>query len=135
MADLRIRLPSYAKHGRACMISSVDNTTRSLTGLLTEFGALWEIISSPHGFTAQRRPAPVRPLVFIAATVPALRALLEHGYDTGKLARIMRDFSSKWEIERIDPGAEWIAVTRHGGPLQMIAAPDLDSLRRRLSLD
>ena len=116
------------------MLSSVEDTTGSLTGLLTEFGALWDIISGPHGFAAQRRPPAARPLVFTTATAPALRQLLEHGYDTAKLAAIMREFSGTWEIEHIDPGSEWIAVTRHDGLLQMIAAPDLDSLRRRLSL-
>jgi hypothetical protein len=59
---------------------------------------------------------------------------LEHGYGTAKLAAIMREFGGTWEIEHIDPGSEWIAVTRHDRLLQMIAAPDLDSLRRRLSL-
>lgn len=116
------------------MLSSVEDTTGSLTGLLTEFGALWDIISGPHGFAAQRRPPAARPLVFTTATATALRQLLEHGYDTAELAAIMRQFSGTWEIEHIDPGSEWIAVTRHDGLLQMIAAPDLDSLRRRLSL-
>jgi|ERR1035438_3113177 hypothetical protein len=116
------------------MLSSVDDTMGSLTGLLTEFGALWDIISGLRGFTAQRRPPPSRPVVFTAATAAALRQLLEHGYDTAKLAAIMREFSGTWEIEHVDPGSEWIAVTRQRGSLQMIAAPDLDSLRLRLSL-
>jgi hypothetical protein len=73
----------------------VGNDTASLTGLLGEFGALWEITKTPKGFTARRRPPPAPPLVFTAATVPALRDLLEHGYDTGKLAGVMRDFGGQ----------------------------------------
>ena len=106
----------------------MGNDTASLTGLLREFGALWEITKIPQGFTARRRPPPAPPLIFTAATVPALRELLEHGYDTGKLAGVMRDFGGEWEIERLDPGSAWIAASGNGGHLRMIAAADLDSL-------
>jgi hypothetical protein len=82
----------------------VDDTTGSLTGLLTEFGALWDIISGPYGFAAQRRPPPSRPLILTAATATALRQLLEHGYDVAKLAAIIREFSGTWEIEHVNPG-------------------------------
>src|ERR1022692_4386311 len=54
----------------------------SLTVLLGEFGGLWQISKTPHGYTAQRRPPPAPPLVLTAETVPALRELLQHGYDT-----------------------------------------------------
>jgi hypothetical protein len=57
------------------------------------------ITRTPRGFTARRRPRPAPPDVFTAATVAALRELLEHGDDTGKLAGLMRDFGSEWEIE------------------------------------
>ena len=65
--------------------------------------------------------------------MPAPRELLEHGYDTGKLAGVMRDFGGEWEIERLDPGSAWMA-SRNGSLLRMIAAGDLDS-RGRLSCD
>jgi hypothetical protein len=85
-----------------------------------------------HG-TAAAPPAP--PLVFTAATVPTLHELLEHGYDTGKLAGVMRGFGGEWAIERLDPGSAWIAASRNGSHLRMIATADLDSLRSRLSRD
>src|ERR1035438_10114431 len=112
------------------MLNTVDDTAGSLADLLTEFGALWDIISGPYGFAAQRRPPPSRPLVFTAATAPALRQLLEHGYDTAKLAAIMREFSGMWEIEHVDPGSEWIAVTTQRGSLEMLRGPGSSSARR-----
>ena len=77
-----------------------------------------------HGYTAQRRPPPAPPVVLIAETVAALRELLQHGYDTGKLAAI-----SQWEVERLDPGSTWVAVSHDGHRTQIIAAEDPDSLR------
>jgi hypothetical protein len=82
-----------------------------------------------HGYTAQRRPPPAPPVVLIAETVAALRELLQHGYDTGKLAAIVADFGSQWEVERLDPGSTWVAVSHDGHRTQIIAAEDLDSLR------
>jgi hypothetical protein len=105
----------------------------SLTGLLCEYGALWEISRTPQGFAAQRRPRPAPPEVFTAASVTALRKLLEHGYDTGTLARLMRDFGDEWEVERLDPGSAWVAVSHVGKITQMITAGDLSSLRSKLS--
>ena len=104
----------------------------SLTALLGEFGGLWQISKTSHGYTAQRRPPPAPPVVLIAETVAALRELLQHGYDTGKLAAIMADFGSQWEVERLDPGSAWVAVSRDGHRTQIIAAEDLDSLRSML---
>src|ERR1017187_7149621 len=66
----------------------------SLTALLVEFGGLWQISKTPHGYTAQRRPPPAPPLVLTAGTVPALRQLLQYGYDTGKLAAIVAPTSA-----------------------------------------
>jgi hypothetical protein len=105
----------------------------SLTALLCEFGGLWVIARTPRGFRAQRRPLPAPPVVLAAATVPALRELLEHGYDTGKLAELTRAYGTEWDIERLDPGSTWVAVSRDGALTRVIAAGDLDSLRSRLS--
>jgi hypothetical protein len=106
----------------------------NLTALLCDYGGLWEITKTPNGYTAQRRPPPAPPAVFTVETVGALRALLEHGYDTAKLGGVLRDFGSKWEIERLDPGSAWVAVSRDGGFTQVIAAGDLDTLRSTLGM-
>jgi hypothetical protein len=103
----------------------------NLTALLCDYGGLWEITKTPHGYRAQRRPLPAPPLIFTAGTVPGLRELLEHGYDTAKLAGILRDFAAGWEIEHLDPGSAWVAVSRD--LTQIITAADLDSLRTTLS--
>jgi hypothetical protein len=115
------------------MPSPAADDAASLTALLCEFGGLWDITKTPHGYTAKRRTLPAPPLVFTAGTVPALRGLLEHGYDTGKLADLPRDFAAGWEIEQLDPGSAWAAVSRDGDLTQVITAADLDSLRSRLS--
>ncbi|MDX6390453.1 MAG: hypothetical protein QOJ73_1516 [Streptosporangiaceae bacterium] len=60
--------------------------------------------------------------------MPALRQLLQHGYDTGKLAAIVADFGGYWQVEHLDPGSAWIAVNHDGHHPQIIAAEDLDSL-------
>ena len=65
----------------------------------------------------------------------ALRELLEHGYDTGKLAELIRDFGGKWEIERLDPGSAWVAVSRDGNLTRLITAGDLRSLCGKLSAE
>jgi hypothetical protein len=104
----------------------------NLTALLSEFGGLWQIIKTPQGYTATRRPPPAPPLIFTAETVPALRELLEYGYDTGKLAGVLRDFGGQWEIEHLDPGSAWVAVSHNGGHTRVIAASDLDALRSKL---
>ena len=106
-----------------------SDAAASLTALLGEFGGLWQISKTSHGYTAQRRPPPAPPVVLIAETVAALRELLQHGYDTGKLAAIVADFGSQWEVERLDPGSTWVAVSHDGHRTQIIAAEDLDSLR------
>ena len=111
-----------------------DDTAASLTALLGEFGGLWQISKTPHGYTAQRRPPPAPPLVLTGGTVPALRELLQHGYDTGKLAAIMADFGGQWHVEHLDPGSAWVAVSRDGHHTQIIAADNLDSLRTTLTM-
>jgi hypothetical protein len=109
-----------------------SDAAASLTALLGEFGGLWQISRTSHGYTAQRRPPPAPPVVLTAGTVPALRELLQHGYDTGKLAAIVADFADQWEVERLDPGSAWVAVSRDGHRTQIIAADDLDTLRDTL---
>jgi hypothetical protein len=104
----------------------------SLTALLGEFGGLWQISKTSHGYTAQRRPPPAPRLVLTAGTVAALRELLQHGYDTGKLAAIMADLGGRWHVEHLDPGSAWVAVSRDGHRTQIIAAEDLDILRDTL---
>ncbi|MCW2909038.1 MAG: hypothetical protein JWL68_3827, partial [Actinomycetia bacterium] len=37
-----------------------------------------------------------------------------------------------WEIERVPPGAAWVAVTRRGSWVHVIAAHDLDTLRDKI---
>ena len=64
----------------------------------------------------------------------ALRELLRHGYDTGKLTAIIRDFADQWEVERVDPGSAWVAVSHDGHLTQIITAEDLDSLRDTLGM-
>src|ERR1022692_2146019 len=81
--------------------------------------------------TPATQPAP--PVTFTAATVPALRELLQHGHDTGTLAAIMRDFASEWDIEQLDPGSAWVAITRDHARPQVITAADLGTLRSKLS--
>lgn len=50
---------------------------------------------------------------------------------SGKLAGLFRDYG-RWEIEQLDPGSAWVAVTRNGSFVQVIAAHDLDELRAEL---
>src|ERR1039458_1375106 len=112
---------------------AADADAANLTGLLCDYGALWDITRTPGGFTAKRRPRPAPPVTFTAATVPALRELLQHGHDTGTLAAIMRDFASEWDIEQLDPGSAWVAITRDHAHPQVITAADLGTLRSKLS--
>jgi hypothetical protein len=112
--------------------TTLGDAAASLTALLGEFGGLWQITKTSHGYTAQRRPPPAPPIVLTAKTVSALRELLQHGYDTGKLAAIVADFGSQWELEHLDPGSAWVAVSHDGHHTQIIAAEDLDSLRSTL---
>jgi hypothetical protein len=103
----------------------------SLTGLLSDYGALWDITRTSRGYTARQRPRPAPPAVLTAATIPALRELLEHGYDTAALAALTRDFTA-WQIEHVDPGSTWVAISRDR-PAQVITASDLDGLRASLA--
>jgi hypothetical protein len=104
----------------------------NLTALLYDYGGLWEIAKTRQGYMAKRRPLAAPPAVFTAETVGALRALLEHGYDTGKLAAIVADFGGQWQVEHLDPGSAWVAVSHGGHRTQIIAAEDLDRLRSTL---
>jgi hypothetical protein len=47
---------------------------------------------------------------------------------SGKLAGLFREYCHRWEIEQLDPGSAWVAVTRIGSFVQVIAARDLDEL-------
>jgi hypothetical protein len=49
-----------------------------------------------------------------------------------QLRAVMRDFGPAWEIERVPPGAAWVAVTRRGSWVHVIAAHDLDTLRTKI---
>jgi hypothetical protein len=51
---------------------------------------------------------------------------------SGKLAGLFREYGHRWEIEQVDPGSAWVAVTRDGSFVQLIAAHDLDELRAEL---
>src|ERR1017187_2722877 len=106
----------------------------NLTALLGEFGGLWQISRTSHGYTAQRRPPPAPPLVLTAKTVRALRQLLQHGYDAGKLAAIMADFGGQWEVEHLDPGPALAGASHEGSHTQRMAADTLDSLRTPLTM-
>ena len=70
----------------------------SLTALLRDYGGpLCEITRTPKGYRAVTRSASAPPVVFTAATVPALRELLEHGYDPAQLAAVISDFG-QWQV-------------------------------------
>jgi hypothetical protein len=45
---------------------------------------------------------------------------------------VLRDFGAAWEIERVPPGAAWVAVTRRGSWVHVIADHDLDTLRDKI---
>jgi hypothetical protein len=49
--------------------------------------------------------------------------------DRGKLRALFRDFGDHWEIEQ---GAAWVACTRNGSFVHVIAAHNLDDLRDRI---
>jgi hypothetical protein len=111
-----------------------DDDAASLTALLHDYGGpLCEITRTPQGYRAATRSASTPPVVFNAATVPALRDLLERGYDPALLAAVISDFG-QWQIEHIDTGSAWIALSHGGedGLIRVIAANDLDSLRGSL---
>ena len=52
--------------------------------------------------------------------------------ERARLRAVMRDFGAAWEIERVPPGAAWVAVTRRGSWVHVIAAHDLDTLRTKI---
>ena len=52
---------------------------------------------------------------------------------SGKLAGLFHEYGPRWEIEHLDPGSAWVAVTRNGSFVQVIAAHDLDELRAELN--
>ena len=106
----------------------------SLTALLRDYGgSLCEITRTPQGYRAATRSPSASPVVFTAATVPALRELLEHGYDPATLAAVISDYGGDWQIEHIDPGTTWIALSHGGdGLIRGIAANDLGALQRSL---
>jgi hypothetical protein len=106
--------------------------TASLTSLTSDYGALWEIRVKPGGYRAQRRRRPAYPVTLTAETIPELRKLLEHGYDTRALAAILRDHDARWQIEQLDPGSAWLAISRDTGHIQVITAADLPALRSAL---
>ena len=59
--------------------------------------------------------------------------MLEHGYDPAKLAAVVHDLGGEWQVEHIDPGSAWIALSRDDdGLIRVVAANDLDTLRGSL---
>ena len=107
-----------------------------LTALMTDYGGLWEISRTPKGVRAQQRPSPAPPVVFTAPTAATLREQLEHGYDPTELNTVIRDFGSEWQVEHINPGSAWIALSREDdGLIRVIAANDLSSPRDSLARD
>jgi hypothetical protein len=48
------------------------------------------------------------------------------------LARLFRDHSERWEIERVERGTEWVACRRDSDFIDIIGARDLAALRYRI---
>ncbi len=48
------------------------------------------------------------------------------------LARLLREFGKRWEIERVERGTEWVACRRHSEFIDIIGARDLAALRCRI---
>jgi hypothetical protein len=49
------------------------------------------------------------------------------------LAKLFREYGERWEIERVERGAEWVAVLRDSRPvILIIGARDLAALRYRM---
>jgi hypothetical protein len=48
------------------------------------------------------------------------------------LAKLFRDHGQRWEIERVERGAEWVACRRNGSFIDIIGARDLAALRYRM---
>jgi hypothetical protein len=123
---------------RAGAVITCDDAA-SLTALMSDYGGpLCEITRTPQGYRATRRHLAPSPLVFTAATASALREMLEHGYDPAKLAAVVHDFGGEWQVEHIDPGSAWMALScDDDGLIRVVAANDLDTLRSSLgrSLD
>jgi hypothetical protein len=104
----------------------------SFTHLTSDYGALWELTRKPRGFRAQRRPLPAHPVILTAETIPELRELLKHGYDPRMLAAIFRDHHTAWQIDQLDPGSAWLAISRDPSHTQVITAAGLPALRHKL---
>jgi hypothetical protein len=48
------------------------------------------------------------------------------------LAKLFREYGERWEIERVERGAEWVACRRNGSFIDLIGARDLGALRYRM---
>jgi hypothetical protein len=49
------------------------------------------------------------------------------------LAKLFREYGQRWEIERVERGAEWVSVLRDSKPTVLIlGARDLAGLRYRM---
>jgi hypothetical protein len=55
----------------------------------------------------------------------------DHGFAVPRLPALLRDYTD-WQIERFGVSPAWVAVTRRGTFLHIIAAHDLDELRAKL---
>jgi hypothetical protein len=48
------------------------------------------------------------------------------------LAKLFREYSDRWEIERVERGTEWVACRRDGDLIDIIGARDLGGLRYKM---
>jgi hypothetical protein len=53
---------------------------------------------------------------------------------TPSLARLLHEYTERWEIERVERGTEWVAVLRDttGDYIRIIGAHDLGALRYKM---
>lgn len=54
----------------------------------------------------------------------------EAGGEQGKLRRLLLEYGDRWEIER---GAAWVACTRTGSFIHVVAAHSLDDLQTKIA--
>lgn len=50
------------------------------------------------------------------------------------LARLLHEYASRWEVERVERGTEWVAVLRDtsGDYVRIVGARDLGALRHKM---
>ncbi len=67
-----------------------------------------------------------------AASGSAAMAPHVPGSAGARLAGLLAEYGDRWEIEELDPGSAWVAVTRRGSFMHVLAAHDIDDLRAKL---